>query len=355
MKIAITSDVHLTKKGKHPERWQTLKNLLKDLRRKETSWLIIAGDLFNDDFHNYSEFDELASDFKDIKFIIIPGNHDPDITQKAFTSDNITIYDKPEIIDFDNSSLPFLFLPFKKKVSMGEEIVSYMDSLPENEWILIGHGDWADTIKAPNPVEPGIYMPLSRKDIKDYSPALTLLGHIHKPMDDTDSNVYYPGSPCGLDIRETGRRRYLILDTDNFQPEPVTINSEVLYFDETIVVYPMENEEDYWENEVKKIKDKWDLTAEEKSKTVIRVKVKGYSSNKRKLKEYFDSEFEDFSFWDGEGVDVTEVSTSDNYELLKIIERASERINELELEEKRGEPTRKEILAKAIKRIYSIE
>lgn len=354
MKIAITADVHLTGKEKHPERWDTFENLLKDIQQKEINHLIISGDLFNDDYHNHSEFDELISKYQNIRFIIIPGNHDHSITQKAFIANNIVVYDEPEIINFGNSSFPFLFLPYKKEVSMGEEIAYCSESLPENEWILVSHGDWADSIKAPNPIEPGIYMPLSRNDLNDYKPYLILLGHIHKPLDDSDSKLYYLGSPCGLDITETGRRRYLILDIETLEIDSIEVDSELIYFDEIIIVYPMKNEEKYWENEVKKIKDKWNLTSEEKSKAFVRIKVMGYSSNKRKLKEYFDSEFKDYSFWNGEGVDVSEVSISESDELLNISQRVMDRINEEFWEGIEREPSKEEIIYQALKAIYNV-
>jgi len=354
MNIAITADIHLTGKKEHPERWKTFENILNDIKQKNINKIIICGDLFNENYRNYSEFDELTSKYSNIDFFIIPGNHDDTISEKGFTADNIIVYSEPEFISFDDSSFPFLFMPYKKEIKMGEMIASYSDSLSPNKWILVGHGDWADSIKTPNPAEPGIYMPLSRKDIKDYNPYLTLLGHIHKPLYDSDFNVYYTGSPCGLDITEIGRRRYLILDIETLEIDSVNVDSEVIYFDETVVVYPIEKEEEYWKNEIKSIKEKWDLSPEEKSKIEIRIKVIGYSSNKRNLKEVFDKEFKDYTFWNDEGVNVLEVSDSDNYELLKISEQVSEKINELELQEKQGEPTRKDILSKAIQKIYSI-
>lgn len=355
MKIAITADIHLTNKKKHPERWKTFENILSDITKKNIYKIIICGDLFNDDYHNYSEFDKLTAEYKNIDFIIIPGNHDPNISENAITGSNVTIYTEPEIISFDDSKIPFLFLPYKGKINMGEQLVSYKNELKPNKWVLISHGDWADSIQTPNPIEPGIYMPLSRKDISEHKPVLTVLGHIHKPIDNEDFNVHYVGSPCGLDITETGRRRYLILDTETFEIEKVEVNSHVIYFDETVVVYPMENEKEYWKSEIKKIKDKWNLTSDEKAKAIIRIRVKGYSSDKRELKRYFDSEFEDYPFWNNEEVNVSEVSDSDNYELLKISEKVLKRINELELVEKEEEPTRKDILYKAIERIYSIK
>lgn len=354
MKVAITADLHLAPKEDSPKRWSTFRNILEDISEREINTIIIAGDLFYKDYRNYSEFDGLAHQYRNIYFHIIPGNHDPIINQRAFISANIIVYNETQIVNFDNSSTSFLFVPYTPEVSMGEEIASHRNMLSPGKWILVSHGDWADSIRAPNPAEPGIYMPLSKKDLKDYKPALTLLGHIHKPMDDLDYSVYYTGSPCGLDINEVGRRRYLILDTETFELESIKVDSEVIYFNETIVVYPLEDEEQYLRNEIKGIKEKWSLTLEEKSKTQIRIKVTGSSSNKRRLKEIFDEEFEDYSFWKNEEVDVLDVSDSENYELSRISEGVFEKINEKYGEEKEGEPTKQEILSKAIQKIYSV-
>jgi DNA repair exonuclease SbcCD nuclease subunit len=352
MKIAITADFHLTTKKKHPERWKTLENFLIDITKKDIYKIIICGDLFNDDYHNYSEFDKLTSEHKDIDFIIIPGNHDPNINQKSIIGRNVTIYTEPEIVSFDDSVFSFLFLPYKDSVKMGEQLISFQNELKPNKWVLISHGDWADSIQTPNPIEPGIYMPLSRKDIKEHKPALTVLGHIHKPIDNENFNVHYAGSPCGLDVTETGRRRYLILDTKTLNTDSIPADSEVIYFDEQVVVYPMENEREFLERQIEKIKNKWELNNREIEKSIIRIKVKGYSQDKRRLKEIFDSGFSDFSFWNDEGVDVSMVSDSQNPELAEISKRVIEKIENEYIEEKEGQPSKNDIIFKALQSIY---
>ena len=354
MKIAITADIHLTGKEEHPERWKTFENILNDISEKNINKIIICGDLFNENYRNYSEFDKLTSKYSNIDFFIIPGNHDPNISEKAISGRNVTIYTEPELIPFDDTVTSFFFLPYKPEITMGDQLASYQEALKPKEWILIGHGDWADSIRTPNPIEPGVYMPLSRKDIRDYKPALTILGHIHKPTDDPEYNVHYVGSPCSLDITETGRRRYLILDTKTLNLEPIVIDSEIIYFDEIIIVYPMEDEEVYLKEQIKDVKRKWDLKPGEKEKVQIRIQVKGYSSNVRKLQKIFNEEFSDFSSWNDKGIDISKVSISENYDLLKISERVRENINELDLEEKDGEPTKNDIIFKALQAIYSI-
>ena len=99
-----------------------------------------------------------------------------------------------------------LFLPYRHGRSMGEEIEPFANQLVDEDWLLLSHGDWSGGLRKPNPHEPGIYMPLTRKDIELYKPSCIVLGHIHIPMDLPP--IHYPGSPCGLDITESGKRRY---------------------------------------------------------------------------------------------------------------------------------------------------
>ena len=91
MKIAITGDVHLTTREGHPERWGTFENILKWNAEKRIHKLIIPGDLFHKDYRNYAEFNELTSEYSNIEFHIIPGNHDPSISQKVLTGSNVHV------------------------------------------------------------------------------------------------------------------------------------------------------------------------------------------------------------------------------------------------------------------------
>ena len=56
MKIAVTADVHLNEK--HKERFDAFKNIVNLVRNKNIKYLIVAGDLFDQDDTNYPFFDE---------------------------------------------------------------------------------------------------------------------------------------------------------------------------------------------------------------------------------------------------------------------------------------------------------
>jgi DNA repair exonuclease SbcCD nuclease subunit len=354
MKVAITADVHLKKRAQTPERWHALNQILKQAKKKQIKALIIAGDLFDAQFRNYSQFDNLCSkkDYQQIKVHIIPGNHDPLIKQDNFTADNIIVYEQPELVSFQDKKI--FFVPYSAEQTMGSVLAVNQEKL-QGSWILIGHGNWEKSIQSQNPIEPGVYMPLTRKTLQDYQPALTVLGHIHKPMDNGGFNVFYPGSPCGLEITETGRRSYLIINLNNFEVKRKRLENEVIYFDEQVVVYPMEDEKKYWQEQTAKMKEHWDLDKKEAAKTFVRIKISGYTSDKRGLKKYFADQFKDFQGWKDEKIVVDQLGSADNYELLKISEQVSEKINQLELPDKTAEPAKQEILEQAIKTIYQVD
>ena len=59
MKIAVTADVHLNEK--HHERFDAFKNIVNQVRNKNIKYLIVAGDLFDQD--DISTFDRLKEHY----------------------------------------------------------------------------------------------------------------------------------------------------------------------------------------------------------------------------------------------------------------------------------------------------
>jgi len=204
MKIAVTADLHLRKREDHPERYNALENIIEQTEAENIKTLIIAGDLFDKDSRNYSDFENLCKKHKSVQLHIIPGNHDPDISGKSIVGDNIHIYSTPTIKEA--GSTRFLFIPYEAKSNMGEKIAEWKKEIQEKQWVLFAHGDYYGGVRQLNPLEPGIYMPLSRKDLEMFKPQVVFLGHIHKRL--TLQNVHYAGSPCAMDISETGKRKF---------------------------------------------------------------------------------------------------------------------------------------------------
>ncbi len=351
MKIAFTADIHLRAATQSLYKYNALKDILQQMSDAGIEKLVVAGDLFDNQFSNYGEFEEFCGKYKerDMTFHILPGNHDAGIKTGSFAADNINVYDKTKLVSFEDTGLPVLFVPYLKGKTIGEEIAPYKNRLEPDGWILAAHGDWFGSSIEPNPSEPGTYMPLTKKDIIIYKPARVVLGHIHKPLD--ISNLHYCGSPVGLDINETGKRRYLTLDLRNNNMETHTVNTDALYFNPTLHIYPMKNEKSFLEDQITGITDGWSLTQEEIKKTIIRIKISGYTSDKKTLNAVIENSFKDFKNIDNK-IDLSGVYLADNYELNEISKKVINHIENLAID--KNLPAKDEIILSALKTVYGV-
>ncbi|MBI3377581.1 MAG: metallophosphoesterase [Nitrospirae bacterium] len=352
MKIAVTADLHLKSREEYLERWNALENIINQMFDEDIKILIIAGDLFNKESQNYSELDEFCKQkkYEQIKFYIIPGNHDSSVSSKYFTADNIEIFNEPKILPLGEPPLYFFFTPYIPDKSMGEIIAKYKDDLSER-WVLIGHGDYLEGSRLPNPYEPGIYMPLSRTDIEYYKPAKVVLGHIHKRME--LGKVFYAGSPCGLDINETGERSFLIVDTNSINITSKTVDTDYIFFNETLIVLPTEDEFDFIKNKIVGVVERWNLNENEISKAKIRLKVKGYTSDKKQLETVIKATLREIAFYNDEEPDLTEVAVFNDTERISIVEKVKEEIERLEWNFGDERTKRDDMLEQALKIILN--
>jgi exonuclease SbcD len=354
LRIAVTADLHLTSRKAHPERYHALEDILEQCVSEGIQDLIVAGDLFDAESRNYTEFDTLVkkSQYKHIHWFIIPGNHDVGFKNSHISAENVTVFSEASLHRFDLMSLSFLFVPYRKNRNMGEEISAFHPELKSNQWILIGHGDWMAGIREPNPLEPGIYMPLTHTDLISYKPNQVILGHIHKSLN--GDNLYYPGSPCPLDINETGKRRFLIIDSETGTIESRIVNSEIIFYNEIFYIYPVPGESDYIQNQIISRIESWRLSNEEKAKVRIRIKLFGYSSDIKQLNATIRKCFEGFQFYDPDGLDLSQVGLSDDVERAEIAQQTAQWIRDLKWSSRNHEPDKGQILIEALRTIYKV-
>ena len=142
--------------------------------------------------------------------------------------------------------------------------------------------------------------------------------------------AFYVGSPCGLDINETGKRSFLILDTNNLNITPKTVDTDYIFFNETLIALPTENEFDFIKNKILDVVKKWDLSESEISKARIRLEVKGYTSDKRQLETVIKDTLEEIAFYNDEEPDLTEVAVFNDPERISIVEKVKEEVEKLE-------------------------
>jgi len=228
-------------------------------------------------------------------------------------------------------------------------IARHMEFLTPKRWALFGHGDWLDGIRTPNPLEPGTYMSLTRNDLDRYQPARTFLGHIHARL---DGPIYYPGSPCGIDITETGQRSFLVFDSDTCNVERRSIHTDVIYHIANILILPVEDETTYLHKIISAEKDKWKVNNDDIARTKIRVKIRGYTKNKSALNAFLLDEFKGFAFYKDEALDIGQVTSTFDLNKIKIAENVKEKIENLKLNPSPDEPDRDQILMESLKLIF---
>ncbi|MCM8826890.1 MAG: metallophosphoesterase [Candidatus Omnitrophica bacterium] len=281
MKVAITADIHLKTMTETPERFHALENIFQQLKQREISNLFIAGDLFDRESFNYNDLDELCRKYSDIYLTIIPGNHDLQIEKRFFTATNIEIIREPFIKEIDE--LSFLFIPCDSTKTIDEVLTEFIrnNRLPER-WILIGHGDYITRKRELNSYEPGFYMPVLSKTINKHNPLRVILGHIHKPSE--FGKVIYPGSPCGLDITETGKRSFIIYDTLTDSVNRSFVQTDTIYLTISILVFPVEEEISSLRDKFNQMVKSWGLTEDELKKVKLRFTIKGWTNDLPKLK-----------------------------------------------------------------------
>lgn len=352
MKIAITADTHLTTMAKNPQRFQALADIYRQCGERQVQLLIIAGDLFDQSMANYADFEELylKSRPDDLTTIIIPGNHDHMLQKDALAGEGLFVYSEPTLRPL-NDSRQLLFLPYQNHQSMGEGIAPFADSLLHQRWILVSHGDWSSSVNTLDPYERGVYMPLTRPDIKLYQPELVFLGHIHCAQN--DGIVYYPGSPCPLDITETGTREFIILDTQRGEVSSHLVNSPLVYFDESFLIIPGSNELEWLQDEIHKRINTWNLPAGWEDRVQVRVQVYGSASTSRdEIKGVIERNFAPYKFYKDQPPALDQLIFSLDEDKAEIASQIQEWVQALEWDPGPDKPNKTQILQEALKIIY---
>ena len=151
MTIAITADLHLTTRAEHPQRFAALEDILNQMLACGSQTLVIAGDLFDENRRDFHEFEEIVArqDFRSLRVVIIPGNHDVTLKQSSFSLPQLLIIDHPQLAWLEEDGLPFLFLPYKPGVSSGDHLAAFREKISPLEFVLVGHGDFISGVRTP--------------------------------------------------------------------------------------------------------------------------------------------------------------------------------------------------------------
>ncbi len=351
MKIGITADFHLTLTDAHPERKNALLDILQQCRKLDVQQLIIAGDLFDAPMSTYSEFEDICkrSEFSKIQLLIIPGNHDANISNKQIVAKNIRVFDQP-VREQLAGGWDACLIPYRENQTMGKAIGEIPEKEYSGRWTLVGHGDWFGSLNVPNPYEGArTYMPLTRKEVDLRKPDFVFLGHLHAPQ--KMGKVFYTGSPCPVTVNETGYRRFLILDTDTGGIEESRVNNNVIYFAARLIVMPSKDEQGLISRQIEQYKRDWSVNESDLRQIKIQATAVGYSDDRGAIVKAIKNGFAEFEFL--EDPDISQVKVANDVERNFIIERIQRELDDVDYPiGKEGEPDKEQILFRAMDLVY---
>ncbi|MFH1572161.1 MAG: metallophosphoesterase [Gemmatimonadota bacterium] len=348
MKVAITADVHLRSRAESPARYRALESVFQQSRAAGAGHVVVAGDLLDAEYRSFGDFEGLCRPFGDLEVHVIPGNHDAGLSERSMAGAHVHVYSEARAVDLGGTC--FLFLPYAPGTTMAQALAEAGGRPPADPWVLVGHGDYYGGVREPNPLEPGTYMPLTRTEVEGLGARAVFLGHIHKPGQ--WGSVWYAGSPCGLDIHETGVRRFLLYDTATGRIEARPVVTDHLYFIESFVVLPVADEVALLEGEIARRIAAWGIGPADQGKVRVRVAARGYATDRRAIQEALERGFRGYRFDDEGGPDTAGLSMASDDQRNAIAQRTRAVLEGLDWDFGGDEPDREEVLMAALAAVY---
>lgn len=219
MRFIHTADLHLGRiyKGELPidimkirkeELWQNFENTVNLCIKEKIDLLLISGDVYEREYFTVKDirrFAEILNRLKETECFILPGNHDyidkDSLYYKVDFNNNIHIFNEFKYVDLISLGVRVHGVPWNKS----EININYNFELSNDlKNIIMIHG----TVKGKD------YCPVDMEKLKNDNISYIALGHIHK-REKISENCYYPGSPEGLNFKETGNHGIIVGEIDN--------------------------------------------------------------------------------------------------------------------------------------------
>lgn len=198
---------------------RALENLVELALENEVNFLLIAGDLYDGDWPDYSTglfFNKQMSRLNDagIPVYLITGNHDAasKITKSLKPPANVRMLStkKPETVLVEGLPVAIHGQGFASQSVPENLALTYPSAVPDHFNIGMLH-----TSLTGNP-QHDPYAPCSISDLTEKSYDYWALGHIHQhAVIQQNPHIIYCGNPQGRHIKETGERGCYLVKVDN--------------------------------------------------------------------------------------------------------------------------------------------
>lgn len=326
------------------ELWETFNRIIDRCKEIRAHLLLIAGDLFEDEYCSVADVKRIDAKFREIsdtKIIISAGNHDTLGKRSLYKlikwGDNVHIFEPNNIskVELNDLNVVIWGISWDKKL----ERDSLLDGIEVEDTskinILLVHGDALSKNSE--------YLPINKNALMDSRFNYIALGHIHKHQF-IDDNISYCGSPEPLDFGETGNHGIIegTISKDEtkmsfksfakreFIIKEITINENMSYNEIIDTIKSIDNEDNRFKNLYRAI--------------IIGTRDSQINIDVKDIKEYLINEF----YY----IDIIDETTPD-YDLDKIYKENSNNIVGLFIKEMEKKGLDNEIVRNAL--YYGLE
>ncbi len=231
MKLLHAADLHLDSPLRGLSRYEgapaeriraatrrALENLVAFARDEQVDLCVIAGDLFDGDWRDYSTglfFAAQMADLMraDIPVVIVRGNHDAasQITRNLALPDNVRVLSdtQPETVEYADIGVAVHGQSFAQRVVTDDLAAKYPQALPDRFNIGLLHTCATGRAGHEN------YAPCQIETLRSKGYDYWALGHVHtREILSEDPWVVFPGNIQGRHARETGPKGATLVEFD---------------------------------------------------------------------------------------------------------------------------------------------
>lgn len=195
------------------EQRNAFKRVIEYIKENKIEYLLIAGDLFEQEYVKKSTIDyiiKLFSEIPETKIFISPGNHDPYIKNSYYNTyefgDNVYIFRNSNIERYEDENVNIYGMAFNEFYMNESPLKNIVLPYSNKPSVLLAHCD----LNGSKDKEGFSYNPILESKLDSIGFDYCAIGHVHKNNLNNKNRIYYPGSTISLGFDELGNHGMIV-------------------------------------------------------------------------------------------------------------------------------------------------